>query len=222
MTHFRFFPLLLITAFLLTSCNIYQVLPRADLNLSLSPKAQIDIPVEIDLVKNTRTFTFTDLVLEAQARPGSTGANIEKLAFEYFFSNGTPLHILMNDKGTPIKEDGTPVDATKGEKPVYNPGQRFVVALSLPVSKGIACKTTPSEQCAQTSSDSYPALGDKGQSTSFSAISLPDAVLFFDSGNYSGAYATVTISGIDANGNAYSKELSPVTINFQPFYKDAQ
>jgi hypothetical protein len=219
MRHVRnFFVLIVITA-LLASCNLTQILPRADLNLSFSPKAQIDIPIEIDLTKNTRTFQFTDLVLEAQARPGSTAANIEKLEFEYFYSNGTPLHILTNDKGTPVKEDGTPVDVSKGDKLVYNPGQRFVVALSLPVPDGFACKTTLNSQCTAASTDSYAVLGTKQPSTSFSAISLPDAVLFFDSNNYSGAYATVKVLGVDGNGNPYSKVLSPVTINFQPFFK---
>jgi hypothetical protein len=220
MRHFCNLLFLAITAFLLTSCNITQLLPRADLNLSLSPKAQIDIPVEFDLTLGTRTFQFTDLVLEAQARPGSIAANIEKLEFEYFYSNGTPLHILTNDRGTPVKEDGTLVDVSKGEKLVYNPGQRFVVSLSLPVPDGFACKDTPDARCTAASADSYASQGKKEPSTSFSAISLPDAVLFFDSNNYSGAYAAVKVIGVDGNGNPYSKVLSPVTINFQPFNKE--
>jgi hypothetical protein len=201
MRHLRTFPLLLITALLLTSCNIYQVLPRADLNVSVvggggsSGGAKLsDIMIGVKIVKDektgvtTTTYVIPEIALAASARPGSIGVNLSEYSMDYFDPNGNQLKTVSS--------------TTKG-------------TLNMTVTPGVQCPPA-TVNCTLNSKDSYYAQGTEATSTSFSAldgdilnalIALPD--------DSDGSYAVISVSGIDTNGNTYTKKLEPVRIIFR-------
>jgi hypothetical protein len=195
MRHLRFLPLLLITAFLLTSCNIYQLLPRADLNISLADnQSQMQVDVAIRRGTGDRTFTVNKVALQANARPGSLGADLSDFEIEYFYADGT-------------KFETTGIGTFKGK-------------LSMSVPSGVACNAG-SVPCEVSSPDSYYTTGPTILSGAFAPIAGADAIKLYDGAkSEAGSYATITVRGIDSNGNAYSGVLTPVTINFYTTFTD--
>lgn len=200
MRHFRFFPLLLVTALLLTSCNIYQVLPRPDINVSLidsssaAPdynRTQIRIsPVVDEDTGAVEGFTIEPVRFLASARAGSMGANITDYSISYFYGDGTSI---PTGSGQPLRG-----------------------SLSLLVQPGLSCPgLAAGQECTVNTTGVQFAPGESSVSGSFYAIDS-DIITTLWTGTKSRneAYASITLNGLDDNGNAYSKELDPVTIIF--------
>jgi hypothetical protein len=201
MRHLRTFFLLLATALLLTSCNIYQVLPRADLNISViggggsSGGAKLsDIMIGVKIVKDektgvqTTTYIIPEIALAASARPGSIGVNLSDYTMNYFDPNGNQLQ--------------TASSTTKG-------------TLNMTLTPGVQCPPG-TVNCTLNSKDSYYAQGTEATSTSFSALDgdILNALLALPNDS-DGSYAIISVSGVDTNGNQYTKELEPVRIVFR-------
>ncbi len=206
MRHLRNLSFLLVTAFLLTSCNLYQVLPRADINVSLidatttAPnynRTQIRVNPVVNTTTGARTFTIEPVRVLASARSGSMGANITDFSISYFYGDGTAI---PTGSGQPL---------------------RGSVALRVPA--GLRCPGvapdngtgSSSGQCTVNTAGVQFVAGENVVSGSFYAIDA-DVILTLDTGTKSRneAYAVITLSGLDDNGNAYSKTLDPVTIIF--------
>jgi hypothetical protein len=200
MRHFRYFPLLLVTALLLTSCNIYQVLPRADLNISVVggggtsggatlSDIMIGVKIEEDEQTGARTVTYIipEIALTASARPGSIGANLSAYSIDYFNPSGSRIE--------------TASSTTRG-------------TLNINVTPGVQCPSG-TVNCTLNSKDSYYAQGTPATSTSFSALDgdILNALLALPDSD--GSYAVISVSGVDTNGNEYTKTLEPVRIIFR-------
>ncbi len=186
------------TALLLASCNVYQVLPRADLNISAigaGGATLSDIQIGVRLTTNpttgvvTATYIIPSVAVEASARPGSIGVNLTDYSLDYFTPTGQRIETASTtSRGT----------------------------LSMTVPAGRLCTSTPAAQCSINSPDSYPAQGLKVQSTSFSSMDgdILDALIALPN-DADGSYALITVSGSDTNGNPYSFQLEPVRVIFR-------
>jgi hypothetical protein len=202
MRHLRFLPLLFITAFLLTSCNIYQLLPRPDLNLyvlggSSTDEAATDrlsdimIGTTVEINKDTRAvirtiYSIPEIVIGASARAGSIGINLTDYSIAYF-----------NPQGEQIEGVDNPSTGT----------------INLNVRPGIVCPSTPESQCTINSPDATYAQGREELSTSFSSLEEDVLGAFVSLGE--GSYIEITVSGLDSNGNSYSQTLSPLRVYFR-------
>lgn len=202
MRNLRNLSILLVTTFLLTSCNIYQLLPRPDLNLyvlggSSTDEAATDrlsdimIGTTVEINKNTRAvirtiYSIPEIVIGASARPGSIGINLTDYSIAYF-----------NPKGELIQGIDNPSTGT----------------INLNVKPGVVCLTTPEDQCTINSKDASYAQGPEQISTSFS--SLESDVLRVLATLGEGSYTEITVSGLDSNGNTYSQTLSPLRVYFR-------
>jgi hypothetical protein len=186
--------LILLLAFLLSSCNLTQVFPRADVNLalvngdSLTGTSDIIIQVSIDEETGAATYTIPELRVAGRALPGSIGAHFDSYSIDYFGSDDTPLQTA--------------------------PDKSYRGVVKLDIRPGIACTSTPLDDCSVNSVDSYPALGELATSTAFSPLD-GDILneLFAVPGDY--GYADIVLEGKDANGNAYSKLIPHVKITFR-------
>ena len=191
-----------ISALLLSSCNLFQVVPRADIVYSLIDSSG-DVASQIRVLKvferdeDTGLFVVVGYVLpnvriQAQANPGSIGVVIERYAIDFFMPNGMPV----------------PTDS----------GESFRGLLGLRVPAGVRCEKYPSEEepneCMLFSEDAVFAPGVPARSIAFSAIAT-DVIGKLDGAPAAeGAFARIIVEGRDANGNSYSAQLSPVTIAF--------
>jgi hypothetical protein len=198
MRHLRNFFLLVVTTVLLASCNVYQVLPRADLNISAIggggttlSDIQIGVIIEEDETTGaiTRSYVIPSMAIQASARPGSIGVNLADYSLEYFNPNGNRIETASTtSRGT----------------------------LNLNVRPGILCRTTPITECTINSPDSYTAQSAVVQSTSFSAMDgdILSALVALPN-DADGSYALITVGGVDSNGNPYSFQLEPVRVIFR-------
>ena len=210
----KILPLLagLVILLALTSCNLDNLIPTADINMSLvsggeGAASQIEITkffedLEVDADTTVPCAAFTGWVqqklrLKAQARPASIGANITGYSIDYFTANG----------------DSIPT-AT---------GESFDGSLSLRVPDGVVCADVPSEEepfgCSVNKGDEpldNPKFdyGPTVFSDSFAAIDSDVFARLDANASKEGAYASILFEGEDANGNYFSKLVSPVTIVF--------
>jgi hypothetical protein len=206
MRHLRKFSFLLVTAFLLTSCNLYQVLPRADINVSLIDtttvvpnynRTQIRVAPVVNTTTGAVSYVIEPVRFLANANPGSMAATITDYSISYFYGDGSAI----------------PTGS----------GQPFRGSVILRVPAGLKCPDIlPDDgtgssygKCTINTAGSQFVAGDNVVSGSFFPIDS-DIVITLASGTKSRneAYAEITLSGLDSSGNAYSKKLDPVTIVF--------
>ena len=191
-----------ISALLLSSCNLFQVVPRADIAYSLIDSSG-DVASQIRVLKvfekdeDTGLFVFVGYVLpfvrvQAQANPGSIGAVVERYSIDYFMPNGMPV----------------PTDS----------GESYRGSLGMRVPAGVRCEKYPSDEepneCTLFSEDAVFAPGVPIRSSAFAAIDTDIIGKLDGAPAAEGAFARITLEGRDANGNSYSTQLSPVTIAF--------
>lgn len=204
MKHVRNLLFLVVTAFLLTSCNLYQLIPRADINVSL-----IDVTTSFPNYNRTQiriapsvneagvvSYAVEPVRVLANANPGSMGAVISDYSISYFYANGTAI--------------------------ATGSGQPFRGSLILRVPGGFKCPGVTDNgtgdsygKCSINTEGAETTTGDNVVSGSFYPIDS-DIVTTLATGTQSRneAYAVITLGGKDANGNDYSIVLDPVTIVF--------
>jgi hypothetical protein len=189
------FLLILSLTCLLSSCNLTQVFPRADVNLSLvfgdNATGTSDIVIGVIVDEETGAvegYVLPEMRIAGRALPGSIGAHFSSYSIDYFGSDDKPLQTA--------------------------PNKSYRGSIKLDIRPGIACTTTPIDDCSVNSADSYPALGELATSTAFSPLDSDiRAALLSQPGNY--GYADIVLDGKDANGNAYSKLIPHVKIIFR-------
>ena len=192
------FPLIL--TFLLSSCNLNNILPTSDINLSLvfgdSLTGTSDIIIIGTITEDEETgvisvsYAIPEMRVAGKALPGSIGANFGSWSIDYFGSDDKPIPTA--------------------------PDKSYRGFLKLDVRPGIACTATPIDDCSVNSEDSYPALGELATSTAFSPLDgdiLNSLLAGTNPGQY--GYADFVIDGTDSNGNAYSKIIPHVKIAFR-------
>jgi hypothetical protein len=198
----RFFFVFICSAVLLTSCNIFRIFPRADLNLSLidgddRTLSQIEFTeVFLDEEDGEPCSLFSGVRIQkprlmANSRPGSIGVDIDKYSVDYFWADG----------------DEIPTGS----------GEAFRGTLSLPVPDGVVCSEFPSNEephdCTINTPGATWAPGATVISQSFSPSGLDIYNQLAAAGSSgTGAYASIVVEGTDSNGNAYSRVLNPVTL----------
>lgn len=201
-------PLLALVAIALSSCNLANIIPTADITMSLvndggAGISQIEITrIYEDLVVGTGEdqvttpcavntgYTVQRMRVKAYARPGSTGVDIESFSVDYFSS------------------DGNRIPTARGES--------FRGKLAVTVPSGIVCAEKPSDEEPNGCTINSPnAKYDYGRTVYGEGILPIDndvvARIFADSSS-EGSYASVLFEGRDTNGNFYSKLVSPITI----------
>jgi hypothetical protein len=194
MRHLRNFSFLLVTVLALAGCNLDQLLPRADFDLSLSPRTQIDVLMRTS--GGVITYDPVNVQLAASARPGSLGASVKSMSIKYYYADGTPVYATTNAAGATI----------------YDDTKVFKVPVFMPVPGGFDCVATVN--CSINSPDFYQTQGPGVVSIPFDAINQADAKIINDSGKAAGAYADLELQGEDSNGNPYRQVLTGVSIIF--------
>jgi hypothetical protein len=205
----KLLPLLvgLVTLLALSSCNLDNLIPTADINMSLvdgsdGTVSQIEVTkhfadrkVDADTTIPCADFVGWDqtkLRLKGQARPGSIGANISGYSIDYFTAKGDSIPTATSES-----MDGS---------------------LSLRVPDGVVCSDKPSEEepnaCTVNSGTAKFDYGLPVLSDSFVAIDSDVFARLDASATKEGSYASFLFEGEDANGNYFSKLVSPVTIVF--------
>jgi len=197
----KFSILIVLLTLLLASCsNSLQILPRADLNLSLSTggesgMSQIMEDVEIDTEKGTVTFSTRASIITASAKSGSLGVDISSFTADYFYADGTQI------------ETST--------------GASYRGNIGLHVPAGVLCpKPKEGDEALACTINTSGAVAAPGPSVSSIGVNfLPwDIVgkLWNESDGISrpGAYAIISVEGTDSNGNHFSKQMEPATIVF--------
>ncbi|MCA9836073.1 MAG: hypothetical protein KC422_04140 [Trueperaceae bacterium] len=202
----KILPLLagLILVIALSGCNLDNVFPTADINMSLeagdTTTSQIEIvkhfaDLEVDADTTVPCASFvswsqTKLRVKAQARPGSIGANILGYSVDYYTADGNSI------------PTGT--------------GESFRGSLSLRVPDGVVCSDKPSEEepngCTVNSDTAKFDYGQTVLSDAFIPIDSDVFARLDASATNEGSYASILFEGEDANGNYYSKLVSPITI----------
>ncbi len=193
---------LLTLTFLLSSCNLNNIFPTADINLSLvfgdSLVGTSDIiivgTITVDEETNTSSVSYAipEMRVAGRALPGSIGAHFGSWSIDYFGSDDKPIPTA--------------------------PDKSYRGFLKLDVRPGIDCRdiTKPVDDCTVNSTDSYPALGELATSTAFSPVDgdvMNRLLATTNSGQY--GYADIVLDGTDSNGNAYSKLIPHVKIIFR-------
>ncbi len=205
MRHVRNFFVLVVTTALLASCNLTQVFPRADINFSLvdvtttAPnynRTQINVLTSVNAAGALTTAIEPVRVL-ANSNAGSMGAVISEYSISYFYADGTAI----------------PTGS----------GQPFRGSVILRVPAGLKCPNVAADsgtgdsygKCSINIVGSQAVAGDNVVSGSFYPIDSDIiGTLLTSAKSRNEAYAVVTLTGRDANGNAYSDTLDPVTIIF--------
>jgi hypothetical protein len=186
---------LLTLTLLLSSCNLTNILPTADINLalvfgdSLTGTSDVVVSISGDATVGY-SFTVPEMRVTGRALPGSLGAHFGSYSIDYFGSDDKPLKTA--------------------------PGKSYRGILKLDVHPGIDCRdpAKPVDDCTVNSADSYPALGELATSTALSPIDLDILTeLLAVPGQY--GYADIVLDGTDSNGNAYSKLIPHVKIIFR-------
>ncbi|MGL4609933.1 MAG: hypothetical protein ACRCYY_09655 [Trueperaceae bacterium] len=206
MRYFRNLFLLLITGLLLTSCNFNQLLPRAELVVSLIDSSstapnfnetQIEVGTATGADGTSPSFTIQSVRFMASAKAGSMGATITDYEILYYYADGSPAPTAS--------------------------GQSFRGSLSLRVPAGIKCPEvapddetgSSSGQCSVNTEGVDFAAGERVVSGSFLPIDI-DVIntLYTGQAARNEAFANITLSGQDDNGNPFATELGPVSIIF--------
>jgi len=199
----KFSILVVFLTLLLASCGYqHQIFPRADISVTLIDTSkvapdynhsQIVVSPQAGSDPNTVSFTIYPVRFLAWARPGSASADLASYSIDYFFG------------------DGTQIATASGSS------MRGNVALHVPA--GWVCPENgdnPILLCGVNSKGAVAATGPQVFSNSFYAIDLDIIKKLWDAGpdKYGEAYAIITVEGIDANGNHFSKQMDEVTISF--------
>lgn len=188
---------------LLAACNLTNVFPTADLTLTLIDQtgetlrtvSQIVFSENYVLDADTDVCEFVSVTLptsvriQANARPGSIGTTITGYSIDYF------------------KADGTEVATATGES--------YRGSLGLTVPDGVVCPATPegqAEVCTLNTPGAEWAEGEIVRSAQFIPADADIWSALSADPTRQGAYASIVVDGVDANGNPYSQRLSPVTI----------
>jgi hypothetical protein len=205
MRHVRNFFVLVITTVLLASCNLTQVFPRADINFSLIEsttaqpnytRTQINVLTSVNAA-GALTTAIEQVRVLANANSGSMGAVISDYSISYFYGDGTAIPTAS--------------------------GQPFRGSVILRVPAGLKCPNVAPDngtgdsygKCSVNTEGSQAVAGDNVVSGSFFPIDSDIiGTLLTSAKSRNEAYAVITLTGRDANGNAYSDTLDPVTIIF--------
>ena len=190
---------LAIISLLLSSCNIANVFPTVDLAVGLTTDGtdESQIRIAYNFLRNTDTgvttfdgYTFSPVRLQASANPGSIGAIIDSYSIDYFLAGGSSV--------------------------ATDSGQSYRGTLGLRVPDGVICRETRPEpepvECTINTPTAEYAHGDAVLSDYFYPIDVDVASNLRASPASEGAFAVITVEGRDANGNAFSQRLEPVTI----------
>jgi hypothetical protein len=181
---------------LLSSCNLTQVFPRADVNLSLvsgdSSTSTSDVVIGVQVDDETGSvegYVIPQMRVAGRALPGSIGAHFGSYSIDFFGSDDAPLTTA--------------------------PDKSYRGVVKLDIRPGIACPTPITiDECNVNTAGSYPALGELATSTAFSPLDGDIlSALLNEPGEY--GYADIVLDGKDANGNAYSKLIPHVKIIFR-------
>ena len=195
--------LLAVTSLLLSSCNLTNLFPTVDLALGLTngegAVSESQLHIAKNYVRNTDTnvltfdgYTLYQVRLEASANPGSIGAIIDSYSIDYFLASGASV--------------------------ATDSGQSYRGALGLRVPDGVICREFRPDfepvECTITTPGAEYAHGDVVFSQAFFPMDFDLAANLDAIPANEGAFAIITFEGRDANGNAFSQRLEPVTIQF--------
>ena len=184
---------LLTITLLLSSCNLFNVIPTVDLNVSIvdgldpGTVTVTQILIEVSGDAADPQFAVPPLRLKAYGQPGSIASNITGYSIDYFYATGDKINTST--------------------------GESFRGTLAMNIPAGISCAAT--SPCTINAPDVSYTKTEDVYSDPFRPIEA-DIVrdLFFGTNPIEGAYASISIEGKDANGNFFSNFLSPVTIVF--------
>ncbi len=202
----KILPLLigLVTLLVLSSCNLDNLIPTADINMSLvDGSEQTTSQVEIQRVfKDLKVgdvttpcalytgYVVSKLRVKAYAKPGSLGVDLSSFSIDYYFANGDSIPTARSES--------------------------FRGTIAMAVPSGVVCSDKPSEEepngCTVNSGTAKFDYGKTVMGEAF--IPIDDDIvtrLEADTRNQ-GSYASILFDGTDSNGNYYSKLVSPVTI----------
>ncbi len=201
----KFSILILLIGLLLASCgNQLQLIPRADISLTLIEstktkpdfdRSQITVGASIDNDGQVG-FLLTAVKFYVFSRPGSVAADIESYSIDYFYADGTQIE---TDTGSSMRGN---------------------VAVHVPA--GWKCPTPAEGEpevlvCGVNSRGAVAATSEAVVTNTFFAIDLDVINKLWNASDgigRSGAYAMITVEGTDANGNHFAIKMAPVTIIF--------
>lgn len=176
----------------LAGCGEWELTQNADLNVNVSPsRVEYEVDVEGPDQNGQFSIRFTTVnppLVSLQATPGSLGVFLEGIAMSYFFADGTPV---------------IPGDST------------YVTAASVSVPPGLVCdeELADGEVCSINSLNARPAASLPVEFTSPTAVPNQIAYeLFCDARTNIGAYAEMTIFGIDTLRRDFEMTIPKVDI----------
>ena len=200
----KFSILILLIALLLASCgNQLQLIPRADISITLIDSTKLvpdynDSQISVSTVYDSKTggvsFTLDAVRFYVFSRPGSIASDIESYSIDYFYADGTQIETATGS-------------SMRGNTAVHVPA-----GWKCPESKD-----EPILVCGVNSKGAVPANSEAVVTNSFYAIDIDIISKLWNEADgigRAGAYAMITVEGTDGNGNHFAKKLSPVSIIF--------